>query len=60
LATFIVVLAVCLGLTVYLGVSAPAEKRMADHLAQGVLSALFALPTGVAWRSFRLATRGRR
>ena len=58
--TFVIVLAVCLGLAVYLGVSAPAEKRMSDYLAQGVFSALFALPTGVAWRSFRQAVRGRR
>ena len=58
--TFIVVLAVCLGLTIYLGLNAPAEKRMADHLAQGVFSALFALPTGVAWRAFRQAAGGHR
>ena len=60
LITFIVVLAVCLGLTIYLGVNAPADKRMADRLAQGVFSALFALPTGFAWRAFRQAAGGHR
>ena len=60
LITFIVVLAVCLGLTIYLGVNAPADGRMADRLAQGVFSALFALPTGFAWRAFRQAARSRR
>ncbi len=60
LITFVAVLAICLGLTVYLGLSAPAEKRMADYLAQGVFSALSALPTGAAWRSFRRASRARK
>ena len=60
LYTFAVVLALCLGLTIYLGVTAPAEKRAVDYLAQAVFCALFAEPTGVAWRSFRRATRGRR
>jgi hypothetical protein len=60
LVTLVIVLAVCLCLTVYLGVSAPTEKRMGDYLAQGVFSALFALPTGVAWRLFRQAARNRR
>ena len=60
LLTFVAVLAVCLSLTVYLGVSAPAEKRMTDYLAQGVFSALFALPMGIAWRSLWRAVGGRR
>jgi len=58
--TFAAVLALCLGLTVFLGVTAPAQKRAADYLAQGVFCALFAVPTGAAWRSFRRAARGRR
>ena len=58
--TFVIVMAVCLGLTIYLGVSAPAEKGMADYLAQGVFSALFALPTGVAWQAHRQAMRGQK
>ena len=58
LVTFITVLAVCLGLTVYLGVSAPAEKRMIDYLAQAVFSALFAVPAGAAWLSLRQEMRG--
>ena len=60
LITFVAVLAGCLGLTIYLGLSAPAEKGMADYLAQGVFSALFALPTGVAWRAHRQAVRGQK
>ena len=58
--TFILVLTACLGLAVYLGVSAPSGKGMGDYLAQGIFSALFALPTGAAWRSLRQAVRGRR
>jgi hypothetical protein len=60
LVTFVAVLIVCLGLTVFLGVSAPAEKRLTDYLAQGVFSALFAVPTGAAWRSLRQAVRSQR
>lgn len=58
LITFLAVLAVCLGLTVYLGVNGPAEKRMIDYLAQGIFSALFAVPTGAAWLSLRQEMRG--
>jgi len=58
LITFIAVLGVCLGLAVYLGVSAPAEKRIIDYLAQGIFSALFAVPTGAAWLSLRQEARG--
>jgi hypothetical protein len=54
LLTFVVA-AVCLALTVYLGATAPAEKRAADYLAHALFSTLFALPTGAAWRSFREA-----
>ena len=60
LFTFVAVFTVCLGLAVYLGVNAPAEKRLADYLAHGIFSALFAVPTGVAWRSLRGAVRSKR
>jgi len=60
LITFVGVAAVCLALTIYLGVTAPQQKRMADYLAHGIFSALCAVPTGAAWRSFRrtLSNRG--
>jgi hypothetical protein len=57
LITFVMVLAVCLGLTVFLGVNAPAEKGLRVYVAHGVFSALFAVPTGAAWRSLRQAVR---
>jgi hypothetical protein len=55
LFAFLAVLTVCLILTVYLGVTAPSQKGVTIYVAQGVFSALFALPTGVAWRSLRRA-----
>lgn len=58
--TFVAVLAACLGLTVFLGLNAPPEKRLTDYVAHGVFSALFAVPTGAAWRSFRRAVRSQR
>ncbi len=60
LVTFIAVLTVCLGLTIFLGVNAPAEKGLRVYLAHGVFSALFAVPTGAAWRSLRQAARSQR
>ena len=60
LVTFVAVLAVCLGLTVFLGVNAPAEKGLRVYLAHGVFSALFAVPTSFAWRSLRQAIREQR
>ena len=60
LVTFVAVLAICLGLTVFLGVNAPAEKGLRVYLAHGVFSALFAVPTGAAWRSLRQAVRSQR
>ena len=59
LITFVAVATACLALAVYLGVTAPAEKRMADYLAHAIFSTLFALPTGAAWRSFRKVCQGR-
>ena len=52
LITFVAVAAICMALTIYLGITAPVEKRAADYLAHGIFSILFALPTGAAWRSF--------
>jgi hypothetical protein len=48
LIAFVGVAAAYLALTVYLGMTAPAEKSAADYLAQGDFSTLFALPTGAA------------
>jgi hypothetical protein len=55
--TFLAVFSACLALTCYLGLTAPAEKQFSDYLAHGIFSALFALPTGAAWRAFRQTTR---
>jgi hypothetical protein len=55
--TFVAVLTVCLGLTVFLGVNAPSEKGLRVYLAHGIFSALFAVPTGAAWRSLGQAVR---
>ena len=59
LITFVAVATVCLAITIYLGVTAPVEKRLSDYLAHGIFSTLFALPTAAAWRSFRKALRAR-
>ena len=59
LITFITVVAVCLALTIYLGLTAPAEKGVADYFAHGVFSTLCALPAGAAWRAFSKALKGR-
>ncbi len=56
LITFLAVTLTCLGLTLHLGLSTPAEKGLARYFVHGVFSALFAVPTGVAWRSWRQAT----
>jgi hypothetical protein len=60
LLTFLSVLAICLGLTIFLGVNAPPDKGPRVYLAHGIFSALFAVPTGAAWRSLRQAVRSRR
>lgn len=60
LLTFLSVLGICLGLTIFLGVNAPAEKGLRVYFAHGIFSALFAVPTGAAWRSLRQAVRGQR
>ena len=44
----------------FLGVNAPAEKGLRVYFAHGIFSALFAVPTGAAWRSLRQAVRGQR
>lgn len=59
LLTFAAVAALCLAITIYVGVTAPADKGVADYLAQGLFSTLCALPTGAAWRSFRRAGKSR-
>ena len=58
--TFVAVLTVCLSLTIFIGINAPTEKGLKVYLAHGIFSALFAVPTGAAWRSLRHAVRNQR
>lgn len=55
LLTFALTLFCCLSFCVLLSYSFPAQKRGIDYLAQGVFSALLAVPTGAAWQSLKRA-----
>ena len=60
LITFVAVTLVCLGLTIFLGTAGSEMKGVLHYFAQGVLTTLFALPTGAAWRSLRQALKSRK
>lgn len=58
-ATLILTLIFSLCCCLYLSSLMPAQKRGIDYLAQGLFSALLAVPSGTAWRSWRKARAGR-
>ena len=51
--TLTATLLLCVFFCLFLSHIIPAQKRVIDFLAQGVFSALLAIPAGVAWRSFQ-------
>ncbi|MEJ7617367.1 MAG: hypothetical protein WKF30_10500 [Pyrinomonadaceae bacterium] len=52
---FVLTLFFCLTLCVLFNYCLPAQKRGIDYVAQSILSALLAVPTGAAWRSLKRA-----
>jgi hypothetical protein len=59
-AAFIAVILVSVALCILISHTGPAQKRAIDYLAQGIFSALFAVPAGAAWRSLRQARQKNR
>lgn len=53
--TFAGTIIVCIILCFFLCRNFPAHKRLVDYIAEALFSALFAVPTGAAWRSLHKA-----